>query len=122
MGRKHKNESVKYINERLKEENVNLQRMANYVSIRNMEIQNKNTELENYNHGMMEILNIQKAANDFQKQKIEVLETNLSLLNEHDYNDNSEFSRTLSLACSIKINKTKVENLENENDKLCEIE
>ena len=92
MGRKHKNESVKYINERLKEENVNLQKMANYVSIRNMEIQNKNTELENYNHGIMEILNIQKAANDFQKQKIEVLETNLLLLNEHDYNDKSEFS------------------------------
>ena len=30
-------------------------------------------ELENYNHGMMEILKIQKEANDFQQQKIEIL-------------------------------------------------
>ena len=104
MGRKHKSNSIKYINKCLKQENASLQQMTNYMSLRNAEIQKKNLELESYNNGIMEILKIQKAAN--QQQKIEILETNLSLLNEHDdYDNKSEFSRNLSLACSIKTSK-----------------
>jgi hypothetical protein len=73
------------------------------MSLKNNEIQKKVMELENYNHGLMEILNIQKAANDFQQQKIAILETNLSLINEQDHeNKSGEFSRSLALACSIK--------------------
>jgi hypothetical protein len=105
MGRIHKDKSVKYINERLKQENSNLKQMTTYLSYKNNEIQKKVIELENYNHGLMEILDIQKAANDFQQQKIAVLETNLSLTNEQDYeNKSGEFSRSLALACSIKTN------------------
>jgi hypothetical protein len=121
MGRKHKSKSIKYINDRLKQENVGLQGMVNYMSLKNTEIQKKATELENYNYGMVEILKIQKVANDFQQQKIEMLETNLSLLNEHNYGNNSEFSRSLSLACSIKTDKFSSEKNENSN-KIFEIE
>ncbi len=106
MGRIHKDKSVKYIrymNERLKQENSNLKQMTNYMSLKNNEIQKKVTELENYNHGLIKILDLQKAANDFQEQKIAILETNLSLINEQDYKNKSrEFSRSLALACSIK--------------------
>ena len=68
MGRKHKTNSFKYIkqsNECLKQENECLQKMVNCEIARNIEIQKKIMELENYNHGMMEILKIQKEANDF---------------------------------------------------------
>lgn len=105
MGRIHKDKSVKYIkymNERLKQENSNLKQMTNYMSLKNNEIQKKVTELENYNHGLIEILDLQKAANDFQEQKIAILETNLSLINEQDYKNKSrEFSKSLA-SCSIK--------------------
>jgi uncharacterized membrane protein len=103
MGRIHKDKSIKYINEQHKQENSNLKQMINYMSLKNNEIQKKVMELENYNHGLMEILNIQKVANDFQQQKIAILETNLSLINEQDHeNKSGEFSRSLALACSIK--------------------
>jgi hypothetical protein len=103
MGRIHKDKSIKYINKRHKQENSDLKQMINYMSLKNNEIQKKVMELEKYNHGLMEILNIQKAANDFQQQKIEILETNLSLINEQDYeNKSGEFKRSLALACSIK--------------------
>ncbi len=68
MGHKHKNNSFKYIkqsNEHLKQENKCLQKMVNCEMARNIEIQKKVMELENYNHGMMKILKIQKEANDF---------------------------------------------------------
>ncbi|GES92746.1 hypothetical protein GLOIN_2v1762456 [Rhizophagus clarus] len=84
---------------------------------RNIEIQNKVTTLENYNYGLIKILEIQKEANDFQKQKIEIMESQLSILNEQvangstlpfvqqkDY-EKSKFGRALVLACSIKILK-----------------
>ena len=68
MGHKHKNNSIKYIkqsNQNLMQENESLKQMANYAMARNVEIQNKVTTLENYNNGLIEILEIQKEANDF---------------------------------------------------------
>ncbi len=126
MGRKHKSNSLKYIkqdNEKLKQENKYLQQMLNNGTARNIEMQKKIVELENYNNGLIEILNIQKEANDFQQQKIEILETNLSLLNEQKtnlQNSKSNFSKELALACSIKINKNESEN--EDNNKIYEIE
>ena len=129
MGCKHKRNSVKYImqsNENLKQENDCLKQMANNAIARNIEIQNKVTTLENYNNGLIEILEIQKEANDFQQQKIEIMESQLSLLNEQvangstlqkDY-EKSEFGRALALACSIKIAK---EESEVDEDKFCEL-
>jgi len=38
MGRIHKDKSVKYINEQLKQENSNLKQMINYLSLKNNEI------------------------------------------------------------------------------------
>jgi hypothetical protein len=132
MGRKHKSNSIKYIkqsNDRLKHENESLKQMANYAIARNIETQNKVTTLENYSNGLNEILKIQKEANDFQQQKIEIMESQLSLLNEQvtngpsrqptqqkDYSK-SEFNRALALACSIKINKVNSE----VEDKFCEL-
>ncbi|GBB90181.1 hypothetical protein RclHR1_17060005 [Rhizophagus clarus] len=120
MGRKHKRNSVKYIkqsNENLRQENENLKQITNYTMAQNIEIQNKVTTLENYNYGLIKILEIQKEANDFQQQKIEIMESQLSILNEQvangstlpfvqqkDY-EKSEFGRALALACSIKILK-----------------
>ena len=67
MERIHKDKSIKYINKQYKQENSNLKQMTNYMSLKNNnEIQKKIMELENYNHGLMEILDIQKAVNDFQ--------------------------------------------------------
>src|SRR6266498_2921535 len=119
MGRKHKSNSLKYI----KQENKKLKQMLNNGTARNIEMQKKIVELENYNNGLIEILNIQKEANDFQQQKIEILETNLSLLNEQKtnlQNSKSNFSKELALACSIKINKNESEN--EDNNKIYEIE
>jgi hypothetical protein len=63
MGRKHKNNSFKYIkqsNEQLKQENVYLKQMTNYAMIRNIETQNKITTLVDYNNGLIELLKILK--------------------------------------------------------------
>ena len=124
MGRKHKNSSFKY----LKQENECLKQMVNYETIRNIKTQNKVTTLENYSNGLIEILKVQRDANDFQQRKIEIMETQLSLFNEQvadgstqstqqkNY-EKSEFSRALALACSVK---NKVES-EVDEDKFCEI-
>ena len=85
MGRKHKRNSVKYIkqsNKNLRQENENLKQITNYTMARNIEIQNKVTTLKNYNYGLIKILEIQKEANDFQQQKIEIMESQLSILNK----------------------------------------
>lgn len=132
MGRKHKRNSVKYIkqsNENLRQEYENLKQTTNYTMARNIEIQNKVTTLENYNNGLIEILEIQKEANNFQQQKIEIMESQLSLLNEQAANgstqqknyEKSEFGRALALACSIKIAKEKSEVDEVDEDKFCEL-
>ena len=47
------------------QKNESLKQMANYAMVRNVEIQNKVTTLENYNNGLIKILEIQKEANDF---------------------------------------------------------
>src|SRR6266542_3469860 len=133
MGRKHKSKSYKYIKqskEHLRQENESLKQMANYTMTRNIETQNKVTTLENYNTGLIEILKIQKEANDFQQQKLKLMESQLSLLNKQvadgstlqsaqqkDY-EKSEFGRALALACSVKINEVKSEVDEN---KFCEL-
>ena len=87
--------------------------MVNYATIRNIKNQNKVTMLENYSKGLIEILKVQRDANDFQQRKIEIMETQLSLFNEQvtdgstqstqqkNY-EKSEFSRALALACSVK--------------------
>jgi hypothetical protein len=134
MGRKHKSNSFKYIkqlNERLKQENECLKQMANYATVRNIETQKEVTTLENCNNGLNEILKIQKEANDFQRQRIEIMENQLSLLNEQVTDGStlqptqqknygkSEFSRTLALACSVKINTVISEVKDDE--KFCEL-
>ena len=123
MGRKYKNNSIKYIkqsNQNLMQENESLKQMANYAMARNVEIQNKVTTLENYNNGLIEILEIQKEANDFQQQKIEIMENQLSLLNEQVADgEKLEFGRALALACSVKINMEKSEEVDE--DKFCEL-
>ena len=88
MGRKHKNSSFKYVMERLKQENECLKQMVNYVKVRNIETQNKLTTLENYSNELIKILNVQREANDFQQQKIEIMETQLSLFKEQVYSTN----------------------------------
>ncbi len=125
MGRKHKSNSIKYTkrsNENLRQENESLKQMANYTMARNIEIQNKVTTLENYNNGLIEIIEIQKGANNFQQQKIEVMENQLTLLNEQVADGSTyeklEFGRALALACSIKIINEKSEVDE---DKFCEL-
>lgn len=126
MGRKHKNNSVKFIkqsNERLKQENECLKQMANYATVRNIETQKKVTTLENYNNGLNEILKIQKEANDFQRQRIEIMESQLSLLNEQvtdGLTRKSEFSRTLALACSVKV-KSEIKSEVKDDEKFCEL-
>ncbi|GBC10444.1 hypothetical protein RclHR1_09630008 [Rhizophagus clarus] len=124
----------KYIvqsNERLKQENDCLKQMTNYVTVQNIETQNKIKTLEDYNNRLIELIKIQKEANDFQQQKIEVMESQITLLNRQvtdgplqptqpkDY-DKSEFSKALALACSIKIDKVKSEVADE--DKFCELE
>jgi hypothetical protein len=65
MGRKHKNSSFKYVMKCLKQENECLKQMVNYVTVRNIETQNKLTMLENYSNELIKILNVQREANDF---------------------------------------------------------
>ena len=105
--------------------------MANYATIQNIKVQNKIKLLKDYNNGLIELIKIQKEANDFQQQKIEVMESQIILLNRQvtdgslqptqpkDY-DKSEFSKALVLACSIKIDKVKSE--VTDEDKFCELE
>ncbi|GES77595.1 hypothetical protein GLOIN_2v1762456 [Rhizophagus clarus] len=105
--------------------------MTNYVTVQNIETQNKIKTLEDYNNRLIELIKIQKEANDFQQQKIEVMESQITLLNRQvtdgplqptqpkDY-DKLEFSKALALACSIKIDKVKSEVADE--DKFCELE
>ena|ERR1044071_4470345 len=72
MGRKHKHSSLKYIkqnlmreNENLKVVNKSLQIMSNNATTRDIESRKKVVELENCNRAIMEIVEIQKEANDF---------------------------------------------------------
>jgi len=72
MGRKHKNSSIKYIKQNLMQENKNLVQVneslrltSNYATVRDIESQKKIVELEKCNRAMMEIMRIQKEANDF---------------------------------------------------------
>ena len=122
MGRKHKHSSLKYIKQSLIRENENLTRvnqslqiMSNYATIRDIESRKKVVELENRNRAIMEIMSMQKEANDFLQQKIDVLETQLSLLNNSEMGtllNNQEvnsFSSALMLASSVKINNIRSE-------------
>jgi hypothetical protein len=91
MGRKHKHSSLKYIKQSLIRENENLTRvnqslqiMSNYATIRDIESRKKVVELENCNRAITEIMSMQKDANDFLQQKIDILETQLSLLNNSE--------------------------------------
>lgn len=118
MGRKHKHNSLKYIRQNLVRENENLTRvneslqiMSNYATTREIESRKKVVELENCNRTISDIMRMQKEANDFLHQKIEILETQLSLLNNPEssslgtLSNNQEinlFGRTLMLACSVK--------------------
>ncbi|PKK55798.1 hypothetical protein RhiirC2_801496, partial [Rhizophagus irregularis] len=58
--------------------------MSNYATNRDIESRKKVVELENCNHAITEIMNMQKEANDFLQQKIDILETQLSLLNNSE--------------------------------------
>jgi hypothetical protein len=140
MGRKHKNSSIKYIKQNLMQENKNLVQVneslrlaSNYATVRDIESRKKIVELEKCNRAMMEIMRIQKEANDFQQQKIEILETQLSLLNNQEKNPSgtllksnqeiNSFGSALMLACSVKINNIKSEDGEINGDgkiKICE--
>jgi hypothetical protein len=136
MGRKHKSSCVKNINRNLVQENENLtkineslRRMSNYSTVRDIESRKKIVELEKCNHSMIEIMKMQRSANDYQQQKIELLETQLSLLNDqesssitHNQEINS-FGSALMLACSIKVDNTKNDDDEINGDgkiKICE--
>jgi hypothetical protein len=128
MGRKHKHRSLKYIKQNLMRENENLkivneslQIMSNNATTRNIESRKEVVELENRNHAIMKIVEMQKEANDFLQQKNEVLETQLSLFNNPERN--SSFGSTLMLACSVKINNIKSEECvgdEGDKIKICE--
>lgn len=114
MGRKHKHSSLKYIKQNLMRENENLKivneslrTMSNNATIRNIEYRKKVVELEDCNYAIMEIMGMQKEANDFLQQKVEVLETQLSLLDNPERN--SSFGSALMLASSIKVNKIESE-------------
>lgn len=114
MGRKHKNSSLKYIKQNLKRENENLKIvneslriMSNNATIRDIESRKKVVELEDCNHAIMKIMGMQKEANDFLQQKVEILETQLSLLDNPE--SNSSFGSALMLACSVKVNNIESE-------------
>ncbi|GET00118.1 hypothetical protein GLOIN_2v1762456 [Rhizophagus clarus] len=106
--------------------------MSNHATIRNIESRKKVVELENCNHALIEIMSMQKEANDFLQQKIDILETQLSLLNNSEMGtllNNQEvnsFSSTLMLASSVKINNIRSEEGEEDEDgkikirKICE--
>jgi len=85
-----------------------------------MELQKKIVELEEYIKGIMEITRVQKDANDFQKQKIEILETQLSLFTTPTTEET--FSRTMALACSTKVDKIESKPKEEDKNKLYELE
>ena len=118
MGRKHKHSSLKYIKQNLMRENENLKIvneslriMSNNATTRDID-RKKVVELENCNRTIMEIVEMQKEANDFLQQKNEVLETQLSLFNNPERN--SSFGSTLMLACSVKSEEC----VEDEGDKI----
>ena len=76
--------------------------------IREIESRKKVVELENCNRAITKIMSMQKEANDFLQQKINILETQLSLLNNSEMGtllNNQEmnsFSSALMLASSDK--------------------
>ena len=130
MGRKHKHCSLKYIKQNLMRENENLTRvneslriMSKYATTRDIESQKKIVELENYNRMITEMMRMQKGANDFLQQKIEILETQLSLINDPERNSSNNqevnsFGHTLALACSVKLNNIKSEGEGDEDSKI----
>lgn len=139
MGRKHKHSSLKYIKQNLMRENENLTRvneslriMSKYATTRDIESRKKIVELENCNRTITEMMRMQKGANDFLQQKIEILETQLSLINDPERNSSellsnnqevNSFGRTLALACSVKLNNIKSEEGEGDEDskiRICE--
>jgi hypothetical protein len=114
MGRKHKHSSFKYIKQNLKRENENLKivnkslrTMSNNATIRDIESRKKVVELEDCNHAIMKIMGMQKEANDFMQQKVEILETQLSLLDNPERN--LSFGSALMLACFVKVNNIESE-------------
>lgn len=99
MGRKHKHSSLKYIKQNLMRENENLTRvneslriMSKYATTRDIESRKKIVELENCNRTITEMMRMQKGANDFLQQKIEILETQLSLINDPERNSSELLS------------------------------
>src|SRR5215211_2899069 len=114
MGRKHKHSSLKYIKQNLMRENENLKilneslrTMSNNATIRDIESRKKVVELEDCNHAIMEIMGMQKEANNFLQQKVKILETQLSLLDNSERS--SSFGSALMMACSVKVNNTESE-------------
>ncbi|PKB98915.1 hypothetical protein RhiirA5_430599 [Rhizophagus irregularis] len=96
--------------------------MSNYTMIRNIKSWKKVIELENCNRAITEIMNMQKEANDFLQQKINILEIQLSLLNNSKMGtllNNQEvnsFSSALMLAFSVKINNIRSKKGEEDED------
>jgi len=113
MGRKHKHSSYKYIkqeNENLKTINESLRIMSNNAITRDIESRKKVVVME-------EIMGMQKDANDFLQQKVEILETQQSIINNPERN--SSFGSALMLACSVKVNNIESEeSKEGEDDKI----
>ena len=85
--------------------------MSNNVTTREIESQ-KSCRIRKLYRAIMEIVKIQKEANDFLQQKNKVLETQLSLFNNSERN--SSFGSTLMLACSVKSEEC----VKNEGDKI----
>jgi len=81
--------------------------MSNNAIIRDTESQKKIVELEDCNHAIMEIMGMQKEANDFLQQKLEILETQVSVLDNPERT--SSFGSALMLACSVKANNIESE-------------
>lgn len=97
--------------------------MSKYATTRDIESQKKIVELENYNRTITEMMRMQKGANDFLQQKIEILETQLSLINDPERNSSNNqevnsFGHTLALACSVKLNNIKSEGEGDEDGKI----
>ena len=110
-------------NENLTRVNESLRIMSKYAITRDIESWKKIVELENYNRMITEMMRMQKGANDFLQQKIEILETQLSLINDPERNSSNNqevnsFSHTLALACSVKLNNIKSEGERDEDDKI----
>ena len=81
--------------------------MSNNAIIRDTESRKKIVELEDCNHAIMEIMGMQKEANDFLQQKLEILETQVSVLDNPERT--SSFGSALMLACSVKANNIESE-------------